>query len=123
MEELLKALFDRLSPLELLYLIPLAGMGYALNKMFAMIAGIMSDRVKMAEKRDKQSLQYKQSFETYVSEHRHEHNQMDNRLNHMNSELVEVRKDMTAVRDSQIRVETKLDILLENRIRNKNEKN
>jgi len=94
-----------------------------LNKMFAMITGIMRDRAKMAEKRDKQSLQYKQSFDTYVSEHRHEHNQMDNRLNHMNSELVEVRKDMTAVRDSQIRVETKLDILLENRIRSKNEKN
>ena len=124
MEELFIALFDKLPPTELFNLAVFVGFAYLFKVVFTKFAAMMNDRAKTAEKRDKQSLQNKQAFETYVVEHRHEHNQVDNRLNHMNSELVEIRKDMTAVRDSQIRVETKLDILVENKFRNnKNEKN
>jgi len=126
MEELfslLKVIFEKIPPSEVLNILIFAGIFYAFYIVFSRLTKMMDDRAKVSEQHNRSLLEINKRFDTYVNEHQHLHNQVDNRLNHMNSELVEIRKDTTSVRDSQIRIEAKVDVLVEDRLRRKGEKN
>jgi len=118
MLDVFKTVADRLPPTELFNLLVFAGVGYGFKVIFSRLTSIMDERAKVSEERNKALININKRFDTYVEEHRHEHNQIENRLSHLQSDMAEIRRDSASVRDSQIRIEAKMDVLLENRRKN-----
>lgn len=120
--ELAIAIVKTLTPGELFYIVALATFGYGLYKAFKRISEIVVDRTKINDKRNRDFYNINSKFDTYVTEHRNEHNQLNNRLGHLQNEVTEMRKDTTAIRECQIRQDAKIDVILEKYIRGKNDK-
>jgi len=102
-----------LTPLQLILLVLLGGVIYALYLLFKRVADIMDERAKVSEERNKALLNINERFDTYVKEHRHEHNKLDSMIGHLQSDTTELRRESTIIRDGQIRMEAKVDVLVE----------
>jgi len=110
--DIASSIIDALTPLQIILLMLLLAIIYALYHSFKQISIIIKERAKVNDKRNRDFYDINAKFNTYVSEHRNEHNQMNNRLAHLQNEVAEIRKDSARVRDSQISIEAKLDVLL-----------